>query len=429
MTEERKYWDAEVETMPIDKLRKVQEKNLQEIVARAYEKTALHRRKFDAAGVKPQDINTLDDLEKLPLSEYLEDFCQTPMPEKMTVPMDEVKIVSSTSGTVSGFTQPFPMTQKEWEALKDFEARFRWSIGVRPNDIAFVLTGFDCCPEGYKRLGATFLLGHCGRRNMDHQIRLIDVMGVTVLEHLPSLVLMYFGRAKELGIDIKKTKLRLVSGVGEGWAETYKKKVEAEYGFPFRTGYGSVEGGGVAAECEVGKGMHVLSDCCIFEVIDPETKKVLGPGEEGELVCTSFVNQTIPAIRYRMGDVAKILPYEPCPCGRTHPKISMVRGRVGQIMKIKDKKILPIDVEEVVASTPGLGEEYQIIVTKPGEMDRLEVKAEYRPEVEDVTVLTNRFEEAIFNQLGVESKAKLVPQGTLTRAIFKAQRIITAQDG
>jgi len=98
-------------------------------------------------------------------------------------------------------------------------------------------------------------------------------------------------------------------------------------------------------------------------------------------------------------------------------------------MKIKDKKILPIDVEEVVASTPGLGEEYQIIVTKPGEMDRLEVKAEYRPEVEDVTVLTNRFEEAIFNQLGVESKAKLVPQGTLTRAIFKAQRIITAQDG
>ena len=427
MAEERKYWNEEVETMPIDKLNKLQEEKLQQIVTMAYEKTALYRRKFDSVGVKPQDIKTVDDLQKLPFTEYIEDFCNTPMEEKMTVPMEEIKIVSSTSGTVSGFTQPFPMTKQEWENLRDFEARFRWTIGVRPNDVAFVLTGFDCCPEGYKNLGATFLLGHCGRRNMDYQIKLIDVMGVTVLEHLPSLVLMYFARAKELGIDIKKTKLRLVSGVGEGWAETYKKKVEAEYGLPFRTGYGSVEGGGVGAECEVGGAMHIFSDCCIFEVIDPDTKKVLGVGEEGELVCTSFVNQSIPSIRYRMGDVAKILPYEPCACGRTHPKISMVRGRVGQIMKINGKKILPIDIEEVVASTDGLGEEYQIILPKSGPIRTLEVKAEHRPEIQDVAALKNRFEEAIYNQLGIESKTELVPQGSLSKAIFKAQRIVTAQ--
>jgi len=426
MAQERKYWDPEAETMPLDKLKRLQEEKLQEIVARAYEKTALYQRKFDAVGIKPQDIKTLDDLEKLPFTEYLEDFCQTPIPEKMTVPMEEIKIVSSTSGTVSGFTQPVLMTMREWEFLRDFEARFRWTIGVRPWDVAFVLTGFDCCPEGYKKLGATLLLGHTGRRNMDHQIRLIKVMGVTVLEHLPSLVLRYFERAKELGIDIRETKLRLVSGAGEGWAESFKRKVEAEYGLPFRTGYGSAEGGGGAAECEAGRGMHIFSDYCIFEVIDPETKKVLGPGEEGELVCTSFVNETMPTIRYRMGDVARMLPYEPCPCGRTHPKISMVKGRVSQIIKIKGKKILPIDVEEVVASTPGLGEEYQLIVPKPGELERLKVKAEHRPEVENVAALRNRFEEAIYHQLGVESEVELVPLGTLSRAIFKAQRLIAA---
>jgi len=170
--------------------------------------------------------------------------------------------------------------------------------------------------------------------------------------------------------------------------------------------------------------MHVFGDWCIVEIIDPDTGEILGPGEEGEIVATPLVNEAMPLIRYRVGDVASILPYEPCPCGRTHPKISLVKGRVAHIIKVDGKKIMPIDVEEVVANTLGLADDYQIIVTKPGEQQRLNVKAEYKPEIKDVNALKNQFEAALSQNLAVESEAELVPLGTLGRPLFKAQRII-----
>jgi phenylacetate-CoA ligase len=169
-------------------------------------------------------------------------------------------------------------------------------------------------------------------------------VGVTVIEHLPSLVLRYFERAKELGIEIKQTELRMIVGVGEGWAEAYKKKVEEEHGVPFLTSYGLYEFGHIATECEQRQGMHIIGDQFIVEVIDPETLQVLNAGQEGELLVTTLMADAMPLIRYRTGDVGSLLPYEPCPCGRTHPKISMVKGRVTQIFEIRGKKLLPIDI-------------------------------------------------------------------------------------
>jgi len=421
--EQKKYWNETIETMPLDRLQRLQGEKLQELVTRAYDKTALYKRKLDKAGTKPGDIKTLNDLKKLPLTTYIDDFCKTPIPEKLALPLEKVKIVSSTSGSVSGFTQPVLMALEEWTSYVELEARIRWSLGVRPSDVAQILTGFACCERAYERLGAATLLGHAGRRNLDHQVRLANVMGVTVLEHLPSLVLRYFERAKELEINIRDTKLRLVSGVGEGWAQAYRKRVETEYGCPFRTFYGSVEALG-AAECEYGGGMHILGDMCIYEVIDTETREILPPGEEGELVITPFHNEAVPLIRYRTGDVGSIPPYEPCPCGRTHPKLSFVKGRVSQIIRVSGKKLLPMDIEEVVASTPELGSEYQIIVDKPGELSRLKVKVETGRGVKESTALRRRVEEGFHRVLGVEAEVELVSPGTIDRAIFKVQRII-----
>ena len=214
-----------------------------------------------------------------------------------------------------------------------------------------------------------------------------------------------------------------MSGIGEGWAETYKKRIESEYGIPFRTFYGSMEALG-AAECEYGGGMHILGGTCLYEVVDTETKEVLGPGEEGELVVTQFHNEAMPLIRYRIGDIASILPYQPCPCGRTHPKLSMVRGRVSQIIRVGGKELLPMDVEEVIASLQDLGNEYQIVVDAPGELARLKVRLETGRGVKDSAALRSRAEEAFNRELGVESEIELVSPGTIERAIFKAQRII-----
>ena len=167
MTEWKKYWNEELETMPHDKLERLETEKLQEMAIWSYERSALYRRKFDQAGVKPEDIKTRDDIRKLPLTTYFEDFCQTTVADKLAVPMEEVKVVSSTSGTISGFTQPVLMTERGWDGYVDAEARARWMFGVRPDDVIQVLSGFSCCERGYEKLGAMTFLGHAGRRNLD----------------------------------------------------------------------------------------------------------------------------------------------------------------------------------------------------------------------------------------------------------------------
>ena len=415
-----------IERMSLSKLKEVQERKLRHLVKWAYERTGLYRGKWDEVGLKPKDIRKVDDLKKVPLTRYLEDFVRTPDVDKLAVPIKEVKVVSSTSGTLSGFTQPFMLTKKEAKAYYQNEARVRAICGVTSSDVVQVLTRFECCRNGYYSLGSTVLMDHAGRWNIDHQIRLTQVMEVTVLEHLPSQVLLYFEKAKQLGIDIHQTKLRLVVGVGEGWAEAYRKKVEAEYGIPFRSVYGLVETSVAAGECPEGGGMHFLMDNFVIEVIDPETGENLLPGEVGELVITPLSNIAMPIIRYRTGDVGFLIPYEPCKCGNTHPKISLVRGRVAQFIKVAGKSILPMDIEEVVAITPGLGDEYQIILDHPGELKRLKVKAELRFESQNAEEIKRKMEKTIHKNLGIESEIELVTLGSLGRSLFKAQRLIKA---
>ncbi len=421
--EERKFWNEEIETASLEKLRGEQQKRLQEAVDWAYQKTKYYRRLFDQAGVKPGDISTPDDLSKLPFTTDIEVATDIPLKDRLAVPEQEVKMYHSTSGTV-GSVVPIPFTARDEEAfLKEGEARSRWTMGIRPWDVVQVLTRFDCCFLGYRELKASLVLLSAGRYNTDHQIRLTKEAGVTVIEHMPSLLLRYFERMEQMGIDLKTTKVRMVSGVGEGWAQSYKKKVEEKYGIPFMTLYGAVETAPFfAAECEVREGMHVSGDLGILEVIDPDTGLRSAEGEEGELVVTLFQREAMPLIRYRVGDVGAILPYKPCLCGRTMPKMSYVKGRVSQIMKIGGRKILPIDVEEVVARFEDLENEFRIIYQKP-DMDNLKLRIEHKSGVKELRALQKKVEEALFKELGIEAEVELVSTGTLERVTFKAQRI------
>lgn len=421
--EERKYWNEKAETMPLEKLRRLQEEAFKELVERAYNKTKFYRRMFDEAGVKPTDIKTLDDIRQLPFTTDVEVASDIPLGDRLAVPEEDIKMFHSTSGTV-GAVVPIAFTGKDVDLfLNELEARSRWSMGVRPWDIVQILTRFDCCLLGCRRLGASLVLLSAGRYNIDQQIHLTKTAGVTVIEQMPSLLLGYFERMEELGTKVRQTKLRMVDGVGEGWAESYKRKVERKYGLPFMTLWGAVELGGFgAAECEARKGMHFFADLGLLEVIDPDTGDTLREGEEGELVVTTFFSEAMPLIRYRVGDVAKLLPYEPCPCGRTLPKISYVKGRASQIMRVNGKKVMPIDVEEIVAKTKGLGDQYQIILERP-EAKRLKVRVEYAPEVKRLKPLKEETEEAFFRDLGVEAEVDLVPVGSIERTTFKAQRV------
>lgn len=420
---ERKFWNEEKETLPLEKLRKLQNEGLQNAVDWAYKKTRFYRNLFDQAGVKPKDILTIKDIAKLPFTTDIEVATDIPLKDRLAIPEEKIKMYHSTSGTV-GAVVPIPFSKKDMEAfLKDGEARGRWTMGVRPWDTVQLLTRFDCCSLGYKELGVSLVLLSAGRYTIDHQIRLTKETGVTVIEHMPSLLLRYFERMEEMGIGIKDTKLRMVSGVGEGWAESYKKKVEEKYGIPFMTLYGAVETAPFfAAECEARNGMHITADLGILEVIDPGTGRPLSEGEEGELVVTMFQREAMPLIRYRIGDVGSILPYERCSCGRTMPKMSYVKGRVSQIIKVKGRNILPIDVEEIVAEFEDLENEFRIICQKL-EMETLKLRIEYKSGARELRALKEKVEETLFRKLGVNAEVDLVPKGTLERVTFKAQRI------
>jgi phenylacetate-CoA ligase len=423
MKEERKFWDKEKETLSLKGLRKLQDERLQNAVDWAYKKTKFYRNLFDQAGVKPKDILTIEDITKLPFTTDIEVATDIPLEDRLAIPEEKIKMYHSTSGTV-GAVVPIPFSKRDMKAfLKDGEARGRWTMGVRPWDVVQILTRFDCCFLCYKELGASIILLSAGRYNTDHQIRLTKESGVTVIEHIPSLLLHYFERMEQMGINRKTTKLRMVSGVGEGWAQSYKKKVEERYGIPFMTLYGAVETAPFfAAECEARKGMHINADLGVLEVVDPDTGRPLSEGEEGELVVTMFQREAMPLIRYKIGDVGSLLPYEPCSCGRTMPKMSYVKGRVSQIIKIRGKNILPIDVEEIVAEFEDLENEFRIICEKP-EMEVLKLKIEYKNEVKELKAFKEKVEEALFHKLGVDSEVYLVPKGTFERVTFKAQRI------
>jgi phenylacetate-CoA ligase len=420
---ERKFWNEEKETLPLQKLQELQNERLQNAVDWAYKKTRFYRNLFDQAGVKPKDILTIEDITKFPFTTDIEVATDIPLKDRLAIPEEKIKMVHSTSGTV-GAVVPIPFSKKDMGAfLKDGEARGRWTMGVRPWDTVQILTRFDCCSLGYKELGASIVLLSAGRYTTDHQIRLTKESGVTVIEHMPSLLLRYFERMEQMGIDIKDTKLRMVSGVGEGWAESYKKKVEEKYGIPFMTLYGAVETAPFfAAECEARNGMHITADLGILEVVDPGTSRPLSEGEEGELVVTMFQREAMPLIRYRIGDVGSILPYEPCSCGRTMPKMSYVKGRVSQIIKISGRNILPIDVEEVVAEFEDLENEFRIICQKP-EMETLKLRIEHKSDAKQLRALKEKVEETLFRKLGINADVDLVPKGKLERVTFKAQRI------
>ena len=422
---ERKFWAPEIEAMPLDKLKRLQEERLQSVVARAYERSAFYRKKFDAAGVKPGDIKTVEDVKNLPLIEDAE-FRATPIAERLTVPLSQVKKICSSGGT-TGVPSPFPRTARDWEDIVDRNCRAFWSAGIRPGDIVQIRPMYECFGEVCTNIGVQSLTLCAGRGFTDNQIRLAQMMDATIIIDGPSLLLQYLRRAEELGIHIRDTKIRRAWGLGEGWADAYTNKMEARWGLNFLPRvYGSSDMGSLTAcECEERNGLHIFADKCLFEIIDPETQQVLGPGEEGELVVTTLTLEALPLIRWRAADITSILPYEPCPCGRTLPKLSPIKGRIAFSVKVKGKRIYPYDVEEVIASVSGLGEEYQIVADKPEELERLKVRAEVEPRVKDFEALKKKAE-AMFNQkLGIESQVELVPVRAIEPALWKAQRLVT----
>jgi len=419
------YWDPELETMPPEKLRELQEERLCALVNRVYQKVPFYQKKLNEARIKPEDIKGLADLPRLPVTEYLEDFVATPLEEKLAVPWELITDILSTSGTLSGFTQPVPFTSQDLDTAMNLGARSVRMAGVREEDTIQLLIPFDLFVLALKKVASKVIPSIAGRMMLDNQIKLAKVAGATVILIVPSYLLRFCERAKELGIDLKNdTRLRTAIGAGEPLSAPVRNRIEAESGIRYYDLYGSSEGALIGGDCSQRDGLHIWADHYLLEIIDPDSLKPLSPGEEGELVITTLTKEAMPLIRYRTGDVTRLLPNGHCSCGRTHPKIAPIRGRVDHIIKVQGVNLLPSDIEDFIVGTTELGTEFRIIVDRKGALQQLKIEVELAPGVSHTQTLKQKLEAAFEQATSLKSEIELVPPGALPQTQFKAQRIV-----
>lgn len=427
------YWEEEIETLPRVGLESIQLKRLQHLVARVYKTVAPYREKMDAAGVKPEDIQSLADLAKLPFT-VKEDLRESYPFGLFTVPMDQVVRVHASSGT-TGKPTVVGYTKKDIELWAGLMARALTLAGATAKDMVHnaygygLFTGGLGAHYGIERLGATVIPVSGG--NTKRQITIMQDFEPTVLLATPSYALNLAETMDTLGVDPKSLSLRVGVFGAEPWSENMRDEVERKLNIKAVDIYGlsEVMGPGVAMQCLEGdKGMHIFEDHFLPEIIDPDTGEVLPPGEKGELVFTTLTKEAFPIIRYRTKDISRLM-YETCECGRTMVRMEKVTGRTDDMLIIRGVNVFPSQIEHVLMGTEGVEPHYQIVVNREGNMDTMAVEVEvsediFSDEIKALESLTGRIQMDIKDMLGVTCKVKLVEPRTIQRSEGKAQRVI-----
>ena len=427
------YWEEEMETLPRVGLESIQLKRLQHLVARVCKTVAPYREKMDAAGIKPEDIQSLDDLAKLPFT-VKEDLRESYPFGLFTVPMDQVVRVHASSGT-TGKPTVVGYTRKDIELWAGLMARALTLAGATAKDMVHnaygygLFTGGLGAHYGIERLGATVIPVSGG--NTKRQITIMQDFKPTVLLATPSYALNLAETMETLGVDPKSLSLRVGVFGAEPWSENMRDEVERKLDIKAVDIYGlsEVMGPGVAMQCLEGKkGLHIFEDHFLPEIIDPDTGEVLPPGEKGELVFTTLTKEAFPIIRYRTKDISRLM-YETCECGRTLVRMEKVTGRTDDMLIIRGVNVFPSQIEHVLMGTEGVEPHYQIVVNREGNMDTMAVEVEvsediFSDEIKALETLTGRIQADIKDMLGVTCRVKLVEPKTVQRSEGKAQRVI-----
>ncbi|MFH2093125.1 MAG: phenylacetate--CoA ligase [Pseudomonadota bacterium] len=427
------FWEEEIETLPRVGLESIQLKRLQRLVARVYKTVKPYRDKMEAANIKPEDIKTLKDLQKLPFT--VKDDLRDNYPFGLfTVPLDDVVRVHASSGT-TGKPTVVGYTQKDIDLWASIMARALTCAGAHRGDIVHnaygygLFTGGLGAHYGAERLGATVIPVSGG--NSKRQITIMKDFGSTVLLSTPSYALNLADAMAEVGVDPASLSLRVGIFGAEPWSDNMREEVEQKLNLKAVDIYGlsEVMGPGVSMEClNTTKGMHVFEDHFLPEIIDPDTGEVLPPGEKGELVFTTLTKEAFPIIRYRTKDISRLM-YETCECGRTLVRMEKVTGRTDDMLIIRGVNVFPSQVEHVLMGIKGVEPHYQIVVEREGNLDTMSVQVEvsgelFSDEIRVLENLTKKIQTDIKDMLGVTCKVKLVEPKTIQRSEGKAQRVI-----
>ena len=426
-----KYWNEQMETASREQLNQIQLERLQKTVKHVYDNVPLYRERMDAAGVRPEDVKSLDDLTKLPFTSK-QDLRDTYPYGMFAVPMDDVVRLHASSGT-TGKQIVVGYTENDLDIWNDICARALVAAGGTKSDKVHVSYGYGLFTGGLglhggaSKLGATCIPVSSG--NTARQITILQDFESDILCCTPSYA-MYIGEEVEkAGIDAKSLKLRAGIFGAEPWTEEMRRQIEEKLAIKAYDIYGLTEimGPGVAYECEAQKGMHVNEDHFIIEIIDPETGEHMPDGEQGEIVFSCITKEAFPLLRFRTKDIG-VITHEQCECGRTFVRMSKPRGRTDDMLIIRGVNVFPSQIETVVLRM-GYAPNYQLIVDRVNNLDTLEVRLEMTPELfSDVTSELEATQRNIASNLrdllGISAKVTLVAPGSITRSEGKAVRVI-----
>jgi len=425
-----------METLPRGELEEAQYDRLRFTLERMWAAKTPYRARMEEAGLAPGSIRSLADLEKLPFTAK-QDFRDSYPLGMLAVPVEKVVRLHASSGTTGSRTL-VANTAADLDAWSELVARFATAAGVVASDVAQVsftyglFTGGFGLHYGLERIGAAVIPASGG--NTELQLSLIRELGSTVLISTPTYALHLMEEGLDAGFDFHGTSLRLGLFGAEPWSEGVRARLENGMGISATDNYGlsEVVGPGVSGECGLKQGMHISEDHFIAEVIDPDTGRAVGSGQQGELVLTTLTREALPVVRFRTGDLTTITS-EPCACGRTTARMSRVLGRTDDMLIIKGVNVYPSRVEQALLEVEGIEPHFVIVVDRRGELDALEVRVEVSEAVfSDDTRVMKSFQEKVEAHLraalNVGARVSLREPHTLERTEGKARRILDRRD-
>ncbi|MEJ5297488.1 MAG: phenylacetate--CoA ligase family protein [Armatimonadota bacterium] len=427
-----RLWDPKAETMSREELEKLQLERLQATVRRVYERVPFYREKLDAAGVKPEDIRTLEDVQKLPFT--CKDDMRAAYPYGLfAAPLKDIVRIHASSGT-TGLSTVVGYTRRDLRNWSDLVARLLTAGGVTRHDVVHISFGYGLFTGGFglhqgsERIGASVIPVSSG--NTERQVRLMKDFGATALVGTPSYALHIAETMYEMGVSPDELSLRVGLFGAEPSSETLRREIEAKLQILATDNYGlsEVMGPGVSGECLNKNGLHINEDHFLAEIINPETGEALPEGYTGELVLTTLTKEGIPLLRYRTRDLTR-LDSSPCSCGRTFRRMARVQGRTDDMMIIRGVNVFPSQIENVLLEIEGVEPHYELVLDRVGALDTLEIRVEVTPEIFEgrmagLVELEKKIRQKVQSECGITPTVSLVEPKSIQRSQGKAKRVI-----
>jgi len=406
-----------LETLPYKKRLEYLNQKLRGIIQHAYKHSIAFKNKMDAVRLKPKDIQTIKDLEKIPITKKADlvelQKKNPPFGGFEGIPISELKRIYVSPGPIC---EPGEMEYNElgW-------AQGMYAGGFRPGDIVINTFSYHMVPfalhmvdNSLQRIGCVVIPTGVG--NTEQQVNILRNFKATGYCGTPSFLLNIGEKAAEMGVDLKNDlNLKVGFVAAEMLPESLRISLEEKFGMIIRQTYGTADVGCLGYECMKKSGMHIPDDK-IVEIVDPDTGKQLGPGKTGEIVATSF-NKVYPLIRFGTGDLS-IVTETPCPCGRTSPRLIKILGRVDQVTKVRGLFVHPGQAEEVASRYPQI-EKYQVVVTRKEHKDEMIFRIELKEEVSHPEKLKEEIEKTIRDVIKVRGNVEFIPRGTLLEGARK----------